>query len=106
DNKPLPQELVCCAPYLDREIQGLKRLKVVVVLGKIAFDAYINFLKRSGQPAIPKPCVFRHGAQYRTPDGNVLLTSYHPSQQNTQTGKLTREMFLQVFKEAARLADE
>jgi uracil-DNA glycosylase len=53
-----------------------------------------------------KGFIFQHTAQYKMPDGLVLLASYHPSNQNTQTGKLTREMFLQIFKEAARLADE
>ena len=105
DNKPLPQELANCAPYLEREFDGLKKLKVVVALGKIAFDAYLNFLKRRGLLPSRKDYIFRHGARYAMPDGKTLLASYHPSNQNTQTGKLTREMFLAIFKEAARLAD-
>jgi uracil-DNA glycosylase family 4 len=106
DNKPLPQELANCAPYLDRELDCLKNLKVIVALGKIAFDAYLNFLKRRGQLGPRKPYVFQHGARYQMPDGRVLLASYHPSNQNTQTGKLTRPMFVRIFKEAARIADE
>jgi len=106
DNKPTPQELAACAPFLDREIAGLARVKVVVALGKIGFDAYLNFLKRRGVLADKKGYLFKHGASYRTPDGKVLLASYHPSNQNTQTGKLTREMFLKIFQEAARLADQ
>jgi uracil-DNA glycosylase family 4 len=105
DNKPLPQELANCAPYLEREFDGLKQVRVVVALGKIAFDAYLNFLKRRGLLPVRKDYVFTHGAHYRMPDGKTLLASYHPSNQNTQTGKLTREMFLAIFKEAARLAD-
>ncbi len=105
DNKPLPQELANCAPYLERELDGLKKLKVVVCLGKIAFDAYLNFLKRRGLLISRKDYVFQHGAKYAMPDGRALLASYHPSNQNTQTGKLTREMFMHIFKEAARLAD-
>ena len=105
DNKPLPQELANCAPYLERELDGLKELKVVVALGKIAFDAYLNFLKRRGLLPSRKDYIFRHGARYAMPDGKTLLASYHPSNQNTQTGKLTRAMFLAIFKEAARLAD-
>jgi len=105
DNKPLPQELANCASYLEREFDGLKQLKVVVALGKIAFDAYLNFLKRRGLLSSRKDYVFRHGARYAMPDGKTLLASYHPSNQNTQTGKLTRAMFLAIFKEAARLAD-
>lgn len=105
DNKPLPQELASCAPYLDREVEGLKSVKVVVALGKIGFDAYLNYLKRNGRLTSKQPYVFRHGAQYEMPDGRILLASYHPSNQNTQTGKLTRAMFIEIFKEAARLAD-
>ena len=106
DNKPTPQELATCAPFLDREIAGLKNLKVVVALGKIGFDAYLNFLKRRGVLTSKKGYLFKHGASYGMPDGKVLLASYHPSNQNTQTGKLTRKMFLKIFQEAARLASE
>jgi uracil-DNA glycosylase len=106
DNKPLPQELASCAPYLERELQGLNNAKVIVALGKIGFDAYLNYVKRSGSLATKKGYIFGHGACYKMPDGRILLASYHPSNQNTQTGKLTRQMFVQIFKEAARLADE
>ena len=106
DNKPTPQELAACAPFLDREIAGLENLKVVVALGKIGFDAYLNYLKRQGRVGSKKEYIFKHGASYRMPDGRILLASYHPSNQNTQTGKLTREMFLKIFQEAARLAPE
>jgi uracil-DNA glycosylase len=104
DNKPLPEELANCAPFLDREIEGLKRQKVVVALGKIGFDAYLNYLKRRGLLASKALYTFTHGAKYEMPDGKMLLASYHPSNQNTQTGKLTRKMFVEIFKEAARLA--
>jgi uracil-DNA glycosylase family 4 len=106
DNKPSPQELATCAPFLDREVAGLKNLKVVVALGKIGFDAYLNFLKRRGVLTSKKGYLFKHGASYGMPDGKVLLASYHPSNQNTQTGKLPRKMFLKIFQEAARLASE
>jgi len=105
DNKPLPEELANCAPYLDRELAALKRAKVIVALGRIGFEAYLNHLKRRGLLTIKKPYVFQHGAQYKMPDGRILLASYHPSNQNTQTGKLTRAMFVRIFKDAARLAD-
>ena len=95
-----------CSSYLDLELQGLARTKVIVALGKIAFDAYLNYLKRLGRLETRKTYVFQHGQKYPTPDGRVLLVSYHPSNQNTQTGKLTRQMFVQIFKEAARIADE
>jgi uracil-DNA glycosylase len=105
NNKPRPDELANCSAYLDREMQGLERVKVVVALGKIGFDAYLNYVKRQGQLVSKRPYVFQHGAQYRMPSGKTLLASYHPSNQNTQTGKLTRQMFVSIFKEAARLAD-
>ena len=105
-NKPLPAELSNCAPYLQRELEGLKRLQVIVALGKIGFDAYLNYLKHLGQLSRKGQYVFAHGAKYRMPDGRTLLASYHPSNQNTQTGKLTRIMFVGIFKEAARLVSD
>lgn len=105
DNKPLPEELAECSHFLDRELAGLKDVKVVVALGKIGFEAYLNFLKRRGLVVSKKGYVFKHGASYQMPDGNVLLASYHPSNQNTQTGKLTRKMFVEIFQEAVRIAD-
>lgn len=105
-NKPTPQELAECSQFLDREIAGLKKVKVVVALGKIGFDAYLNYLKRNGLLTSRQPYLFKHGSSYRLPDGKTLLASYHPSNQNTQTGKLTRTMFVEIFKQAAILADE
>jgi uracil-DNA glycosylase family 4 len=104
DNKPLPSELANCAPYLDREIEILSRVRVVVALGRIGFEAYLNYLKRKGLLARKKAYVFRHGAHYSMPDGKILLASFHPSNQNTQTGKLTKQMFTAIFRQAARLA--
>src|SRR5437660_2659276 len=106
DNKPSLQELAECSHFLDREIAGLEKVKVVVALGKIGFDAYLNYLKRCGLLPSKQGYLFQHGASYGLPEGKVLLASYHPSNQNTQTGKLTRQMFVEVFKEAARIADE
>jgi uracil-DNA glycosylase family 4 len=112
DNKPLPQEIAECAVFLDRELEGLKKVRVVVALGKIGFDAYLNYVKRQNSPEkretqfTKKFYIFKHGAHYRMPDGKVLLASYHPSNQNTQTGKLTREMFVEIFKQAAKFADQ
>ena len=105
DNKPLPMELAECSHFLDRELAGLADIKVVVALGKIGFEAYLNYLQRKGLLASKKAYVFKHGASYGMPDGKVLLASYHPSNQNTQTGKLTRKMFVEIFQEAARIAD-
>jgi uracil-DNA glycosylase family 4 len=103
DNKPLPSELANCAPYLDRELQLLKNLKVVVALGRIAFDAYLNYLRRNSVIATRAGYVFGHGAEYKLPNGITLLASYHPSNQNTATGKLTAKMFEDVFRRAKEL---
>ena len=100
DNKPLPEELAECSYFLDRELRGLDKVKVVVALGKIGFDAYLNYVKRGGLLASKKGLIFRHGASYRMPDDKVLLASYHPSNQNTATGKLTAAMFEAVFEQA------
>lgn len=104
-NKPTPQEAANCAPFLDREIAALSRLKIVLTLGRIAFEAYLRHLQRIGVISNKKGLVFAHGAEYQTPGGRTLQISYHPSNQNTQTGTLTREMFLKVVQRTARLAD-
>jgi uracil-DNA glycosylase family 4 len=105
DNKPLPSELANCAPFLQRELEGLKDLRVIVALGRIGFEAYLNYLVRRKMIASKRPYEFRHGAEYVMPDGRVLLASYHPSNQNTQTGKLTKEMFQKIFTRARELAE-
>ena len=105
-NKPLREEMQTCRPFLLRELQLLENLRVVVVLGKIAFDTYLDAyrqLAHSDGP-LPKPRPkFGHGATYRLPNAVNLIASYHPSQQNTQTGKLTRAMFNDIFAAARRL---
>ncbi len=102
-NKPLPEEFRNCRPYLVRELGLLDRVQVVVALGKIAFDTYLTVCREAGvNLARPFPA-FRHGGVYHLANGVTLIASYHPSQQNTQTGKLTREMFEDIFKEARRL---
>lgn len=103
-NKPTPRELANCAPFLDRELAGLKQVKVVVALGKIAFDGYLAALRRAGIPTAGNGYRFAHGARYSLPHGVTLLCAYHPSLQNTNTGKLTRRMLLDVFHVAARIA--
>ena len=104
DNKPLPSELANCAPYLDRELALLKKVNVVVALGKIAFDSYLNLLRRNGVIASRSSYVFRHAAEYPMPNGITLLASYHPSNQNTATGKLTAKMFENVFRRAREIS--
>ena len=104
DNKPLPSELANCVPFLDRELAILKNVRVVVALGKIGFDAYLGYLKRNSIVQSKAGYRFRHGARYALPNGVVLLASYHPSNQNTATGKLTAAMFEAIFREAKALA--
>jgi uracil-DNA glycosylase len=98
--------LANCSEFLDRELEGLKNVKVVVVLGKIAFDGYLNYLKRRGMLQNKAQYIFGHGATYKLPNGKTLLASYHPSMQNTLTGKLTEKMFLKIFRDAVRIAGE
>jgi uracil-DNA glycosylase len=104
DNKPLPDEIANCAPYLDEEIAALTNVRVVVCLGKIAFDGFVQHLLRSGQINRRGKMQFAHGAEYALPDRRFLIASYHPSLQNTNTGKLTEPMFLAIFHRARELA--
>src|SRR5580692_12795063 len=97
-NKPTPQELRNCAPWLDEEFRLLSKLRVVVCLGKIAFDGFLNHQLRAERIGSRSGFQFRHGAEYVLPGGLILVASYHPSLQNTNTGKLTKTMFLAVFK--------
>jgi len=105
DNKPLPTEISTCRQWLDREVDLLwPRLKVVVVLGKIAHDAWLQQLRRRGIE-VPKPVpAFGHLVEHAFPGAPVLLCSFHPSQQNTQTGRLTEPMFDAVWARARELA--
>ena len=105
-NKPLPPELVRCQPYLLEEMALLTRVRVVVALGKIGWDAYLRARRASGLP-LPRPLPrFGHAARAPMPDGTILLGCFHPSQQNTFTGKLTRPMLRQVFSMARRLSSD
>src|SRR5450755_1920626 len=104
DNKPFPEEIRNCRPYLERELELLKDVRVVVALGKLAFDAYLTILRDQGKIARRADFVFAHDSEHRTGRGQpVLISSYHPSQQNTSTGKLTEKMFRAVFEHARRL---
>ncbi|MBM4125514.1 MAG: uracil-DNA glycosylase [Nitrospira sp.] len=103
-NKPRPEEFEACRPYVLEELRRLTQLRVVVALGKIAFDQYLKACRELGHP-LPSPLPrFGHNVQYRLPWGVTLLGSYHPSQQNTFTGRLTRPMFHAVFRRARSLA--
>ena len=105
DNKPTPEEIRNCRPYLERELELLDRLRVVVALGRIAFDNYLDLLKTRGAISSRSAFGFGHNRQFRTGAGlPILLSSYHPSHQNTSTGKLTEKMLLDVFLTAKELA--
>jgi uracil-DNA glycosylase len=102
-NKPAPDEIRNCRPYLERELKLLQNLRVIVALGRLAFDVYLGILRSQGKIAKRSGFVFAHGQEYHTaPDQPVLICSYHPSQQNTFTGKLTASMFLAIFRKARR----
>jgi uracil-DNA glycosylase family 4 len=100
ENKPSPSEFQRCRPYLVQELRLLKNLRVVIALGKLAFDSFLAALRESGS-GVPKPLPkFGHGVAVTLPNACVLICSYHPSQQNTFTGKLTEPMFDAVFNQA------
>jgi uracil-DNA glycosylase len=104
DNKPLPSEIEHCSVYFDEELERLKRVRVVIALGKIAFDNYLKGLRRTGV-TLPKPLPrFGHNTIHNISEGlPMLIASYHPSRQNTNTGKLTEAMFDAVFVRARKL---
>ncbi len=105
-NKPTPGEMDTCRPYLVRELGLLQRVRVVVALGKIAFDSYLRARQELGLE-VPRPLPrFGHGKAYRLSGGVTLIASYHPSQQNTLTGRLTRAMFHSVFRKARGLLQD
>jgi uracil-DNA glycosylase family 4 len=103
DNKPLPAEITACHAHLVAEVAALPRVSVIVALGRIAFDAAWRLLAERAVVVRPRP-VFGHGAVYHPAGGPAVVASYHPSRQNTNTGKLTSTMLVSVFETAARLA--
>jgi uracil-DNA glycosylase len=103
-NKPLNSEFLACRPYLIREMELLANAKVIVALGSIAYNSVKQVVKSAGLKGFRFP-PFGHGQKATLPDGRILLCSYHPSQQNTFTGKLTRPMFRKIFSDAKRLAE-
>ena len=100
DNKPAPEEFKACRPYLREELRLLRKIRVVVALGKIAFDHYLKACRDEGLQ-LPSPLPkFSHGIVQVLPWSTTLIGSYHPSQQNTFTGLLTRPMFHHIFATA------
>ena len=103
-DKPLPQEIRNCASHLADEIQALPRVRVVVCLGKIAFDGYLAYLLHAGIITRKSEYRFAHGAEYLLPNGLHLLATYHPARRNTNTGRLDSPRFTRVFLRARELA--
>jgi len=103
-DKPTPAEIRMCSEHLAREIDALKRVRVVVCLGKIAFDGYLAYLLETGVISRKSGYRFAHGAHFELPNKTHLLASYHPSLRNTNTGRLNAAMFSQIFVRARQLA--
>ena len=106
DNKPTTEEKVTCRSYLTGEMLVLADVRVVVALGRIAFDGYLAARRELGRET-PRPAPrFGHGAAHVLADGLTLVSSYHPSRQNTNTGTLTRGMFEDVFAGVRQMLDD
>jgi uracil-DNA glycosylase family 4 len=120
DNKPLPEEITRCLDHLESEVNALPNVRVVVALGKIAFDAWLQLLKRNGRSAVDESRLrrnlphrrpqFSHGVIVTPPTTNyptsqlpTLIGCYHPSRQNTNTGRLTPRMMVELFRKARKL---
>jgi uracil-DNA glycosylase family 4 len=104
DNKPTPEEISRCLPHLSAELSALPRVSVIVALGRIAFDTYLLLLRRESIAPRPRPA-FAHGTAHPLPNGQLLIGCYHPSRQNTNTGKLTAGMMNDVFARARQAVD-
>jgi uracil-DNA glycosylase family 4 len=106
DNKPVPEEIGRCLDHLEAEVNELTGARVIVALGKIAFDAWLQLLRRRGIRVSPRP-QFAHGVVVKMSDGpsgpHIVIGCYHPSRQNTNTGKLTPAMMERLFRNARTL---
>ena len=101
DDKPLNKELNNCSNYFDNEIQNLKNLKVIITLGKIAFDNCVKFYKKKF--IINKRLIFKHGAKYNLPDGKILISSYHPSPRNVNTKVINKKKMIHLLQIANKI---
>jgi len=101
-NKPMREEIGACHDHLRAEVSALDKVRVLVALGRIAFDACLTLLAGQGVRTRPRP-PFGHGEVFQPADGPALVASYHPSRQNTHTGRLTPAMLDDVFRTARRL---
>jgi uracil-DNA glycosylase family 4 len=102
-NKLLPSELKKCRPYVHHELKFLENVRVIVALGKVGFDTAFNTFRELEFTALTKRPAFGHGKEYTLNDRQTLISSFHPSQQNTFTGKLTEEMFDAIFRRAREI---
>ena len=102
EDKPLSNEIINCSNFFDEEISNLKKLKVIVTLGKVAFDNCIKLFKQKFN--INQKFVFKHGKKQVLPNGLVILSSYHPSPRNVNTKLISNKMMVNLFKKAKRLA--
>jgi uracil-DNA glycosylase len=105
-NKPAIGEFQRCRPYLVQELKHFRQVKVVIALGKIAFDSFIKAYEEAGGTITKPRPKFGHGVAVDLPNGQRLICSYHPSQQNTFTGKLTRPMFQSIFDRARAILND
>jgi uracil-DNA glycosylase len=105
-NKPLPAEMDACRAYLRAEVPMLDSVRVVVTLGQIAFRAFLKAWEEGGRLLPERAPQFGHGLELELAGGTILISSYHPSQQNTQTGKLTRDMFHRIFERARSIIEQ
>ncbi len=104
-NKPTREEVENCNPFLVRELELLANVRMVLALGRLAFETYVKMLRRQG--ILNRPLKFKHGASYQIPGPiSYLIASYHPSRQNTQTRKLTRAMFNSVLRKVVAVLNE
>ena len=102
EDKPLSNEILNCSNFFDQEILSLKKLRVIVTLGKVAFDNCIKLYKQKFD--IKKKFVFKHGKSQLMPDGLIILSSYHPSPRNVNTKLISNKMMVNLFKKAKKLA--
>ena len=102
DDKPLSNEILNCSKFFDQEILSLKKLKVVVTLGKVAFDNCVKLYKKKFD--IKQKFIFKHGKKQLLPNGLIILSSYHPSPRNVNTNLISNKMMINLFKKAKKLA--
>ena len=100
-DKPLNSELNNCSDYFDYEIKNLKNLKVIITLGKIAFDNCIKFYNKNFK--FDKKLIFKHGVKYQLPDGKILIPSYHPSPRNVNTKVINTKKMISLLKKAKKI---